>query len=118
MQNGTAIGALDLSNGDSQSHGLPQKPNGTESGPPNGRSEAAATDGASLEADGTSAEGDVAASFFDPGSCSPGLQIDPDAHGEQEGTAHSVYAFSTYPRIQAAFQVEHPFDSLADTATM
>jgi hypothetical protein len=79
----------------------------------------APADGGALEADDyTSVEGDVSDSgVFDPGSAPSGLEVDSDPDG-QDGLDSSVYAFSTYPRIQEAFQVEHPFNTTPDSATM
>jgi len=113
QQNGTATDGAppDLSE-DWRSHAPP----GADGRSPNGHPDA--TDEAdSLEADDTSVEGDIATSFFDTGAAASGLQVDPDARGQADG-AHSLYAFSTYPRIQEAFQVEHPFDTVPDSATM
>lgn len=115
MHNGDATNALDLSFEDSQSHPPPPIQNGmsTSTSSSTDGNHSVSDDEGFLEADDTSFEGDISASVFDPGS----LEVDPDAQGEEDrGT--SLYAFSTYPRIQAAFQVEHPFDTMVDSATM
>jgi hypothetical protein len=128
MQNGTATGARDLGSEDSQSQ-APQPPiqNGTDPSPSSAQignhhpavGAAAAADEVTPEADNTSVEDDVSAGAFDPGSSASAeaLEVDPDAHGEED-RGDSVYAYSTYPRIQAHFQVEHPFDTMPDSATM
>lgn len=115
MHNGDATNALDLSFEDSQSHPPPPIQNGmsTSTSSSTDGNHSVSDDEGFLEADDTSFEGDISASVFDPGS----LEVDPDAQGEEDrGT--SLYAFSTYPRIQAAFQVEHPFDTMVDSATI
>jgi hypothetical protein len=116
MENGEATHALDLNFEDSQSHAPPPIQNGMSTSDANGNHPVDVEE-EYLEADDTSVEGDVSASVFDPESSASGLQVDPSAFGEEDrGT--SLYAFSTYPRIQAAFQVEHPFDTMLDSATM
>ncbi|KAB5558204.1 S-adenosyl-L-methionine-dependent methyltransferase [Coniochaeta sp. 2T2.1] len=70
-------------------------------------------DDSMLEADDTSVEGDVSPNGLGADVAS-GLEFEhPGAHG-----GSSVYAFSTYPRTQPAFQVEHPFDTMPDSATI
>lgn len=81
--------------------------------------------------------------LLEEGVAETGLEIDEDADGdEEEGedqdqdrycdddggsgeagfsdeeNAHSVYAMSMYPGVQPAHQVEHPYESGHDSATM
>ncbi len=43
---------------------------------------------------------------------------DEDEEDEDEESAQSVYAMSMYPGVRPAYQVEHPYESGQDSATM
>ena len=53
------------------------------------------------------------------GAEATGLEVDEADEGDEgDDNAGSVYAMSMYPGTQPAFQVEHPYESGQDSATM
>lgn len=52
------------------------------------------------------------------GSEAAAMEMDEEYEDEEPETTRSVYAMSTYPGVQAAFQVEYPYRNGLDSATM
>lgn len=116
MQN--AKDGRDLSAGDPPAPLPPAMQNGTQASSTNAQNGAHHPVSPAAPYDGSVKADNAPAGLFDLDSSAPGLQVDPDAHGEEDDMAASAYASNTYPRTEAAFQVEHPFDTMPDSATM
>jgi hypothetical protein len=111
MQNGKAIDEPDLSE-DSPAQ-LPETNGATRSA--NGDSDPVYEQ--PLEADDDHPVESDLTNFFDPGPSASSLEIDTDDY-VGDSAALSLYAFSTYHTIQTSFQVETPYGTMPDSATM
>ena len=119
-----------MSSGPAGGHSGPPEGQPREHNPPPGQQEQqnhqqeASLDSWTLEVDPIQVDDD---SFLSPevrillqqGAEATGLEVDEADEGDEgDDNAGSVYAMSMYPGTQPAYQVEHPYESGQDSATM
>jgi hypothetical protein len=128
MSSGQAGDFIGIQDGQPSDHTSPHPPQQEHQQQRQGEEQEGAHPGSwTLDADPIQVDDD---SFLSPevrlllqrGAETTGLEVDEadDEAGadEEEDHAPSVYAMSMYPNIQPAYQVEHPYESGQDSATM